>query len=75
MKRLILILSLAVFLGALSCHKDPGIFTVSGMVLDHTTNQPVADAIVYLLAHEKGGGIWGGSPSFFIDTTIADASG
>jgi len=67
MQRLTIILFITAILIAASCHKDPGPFTVS--------NQPVADARVYLLAHEKDGGFWGGSPSFFIDTTIADDNG
>ncbi len=75
MQRLTIILFITAILIAASCHKDPGPFTVSGVVLDHTTNQPVDGATVYLLAHEKDGGIWGGSPSFFIDTTMADANG
>ncbi len=66
---------LFLFCIVISCDRENGLFTVSGIVRDHTTKQPIPEATVYLLAHEKDGGIWGGSPSFFIDTTIADANG
>lgn len=64
-----------IFLISTSCNKEPGPFSVSGAVIDYTTNQPIADATVYLLAHEKDGDFWSSSPSFIIDTTISDAHG
>jgi len=58
-----------------SCNHDDTILSVRGTVIDHTNDQPVANATVYLLGHEKDGGIWGGSPSFLLDSTISDGNG
>ncbi|MBK7036638.1 MAG: hypothetical protein IPH42_09915 [Bacteroidetes bacterium] len=49
---------------------------ITGMVVDYTTNTGVPNATVFLLGND-GGGTWvgGGTPSFFIDQTTADANG
>ena len=49
---------------------------ITGSAVDYTTNAGVPNATVFLLGND-GGGTWvgGGTPSFFIDQTTADANG
>ena len=49
---------------------------ITGMVVDYTTNTGVPNPTVFLLGND-GEGTWvgGGTPSFFIDQTTADANG
>lgn len=59
----------------ISCGKGLiGDARVDGIVKDATTDEPIAGATVYLLQNE-GGGIFGGSSSIVIDSTITQSDG
>ncbi|MEZ5013836.1 MAG: hypothetical protein R2794_06050 [Chitinophagales bacterium] len=59
----------------IGCTKDEQTTNIYGIVQDHTTDALIPGATVYLFGHEKGGGLFGGGASFFIDSTYTDTDG